>query len=259
MIAIKLALNQSIFTDLLFARVRKGSGISVIIDLKASKGKVCGLIFTVAVNVVLLSGCVVNITGPMSWDVSSDPRALTEVLTGTQVADCVPLGAKVGDMVKLENGDMAEVKSISANQTRCTNPERQVRANVERKPVVATSQSKLVPTIAPVTAPVATPTPTPAPALVIAPAPTTPSSSLSHTVAVPTGAELKFGKTCEGLGFQRTSAGFAQCVKELVNRDAANNPPVQMSGHALTCKNLGFADDSQAFRSCVVELNARSR
>lgn len=255
MIAIKLALNQSIFTDLLFARVRKGSGISVIIDLKASKGKVCWLIFTVAVNVVLLSGCVVNITGPMSWDVSSDPRALTDVLTGTQVADCVPLGAKVGDMIKLENGDMAEVKSISANQTRCTNPERQVRANVERKSVVATSQTELAPTIAPVTAPVATPTP----ALVIAPVPTTPSSSLSHTVAVPTGAELKFGKTCEGLGFQRTSAGFAQCVKELANRDAANNLPVQMSGHALTCKNLGFVDDSQAFRSCVVELNARSR
>jgi hypothetical protein len=254
-IAIKLALNQSIFTDLLFARVRKGSGISVIIDWKASKGKVCGLIFTVAVNVVLLSGCVVNITGPMSWDVSSDPRALTDVLTGTQVADCVPLGAKVGDMIKLENGDMAEVKSISANQTRCTNPERQVRANVERKSVVATSQTELAPTIAPVTAPVATPTPS----LVIAPVPTTPSSSLSHTVAVPAGAELKFGKICEGLGFQRTSAGFAQCVNELVNRDAANNPPVQMSGNALTCKNLGFAEDSQAFRSCVVELNARSR
>ena len=194
-------------------------------------------LFSVAV-IGLLSACVVNITGPMSWDVGSDPRALTEVLTGSQVADCVPKGAKVGDIVMLEGGDMAEVKSISANQTRCLNPQRPVAANVQRKSAPAVQTKPAPPSIPS----------------------TTPASHSSPSGAVmPTGAAVKFGKLCEGLGFGSASAGFSSCVNELADREVSSQAPEASNGHITSCKNLGFTEGTLAFNSCVGELSARLR
>jgi len=186
----------------------------------------------------LLSGCVVNISGPMSWDVGSDPRALTEVLTGSQVGDCVPKGAKVGDIVMLEGGDMAEVKSISANQTRCPNPQRPVAANVQKKSAPAVQTNPSPPSIPS----------------------TTPASHSTPSVGVmPLGAAVKFGKLCEGLGFGSASAGFASCVNELADREVSSQAPEASNSYSASCKNLGFTEGTPAFNSCVGELNARPR
>jgi hypothetical protein len=63
--------------------------------------------------------------------------AIGDAITGSEGEHCVGENAKVGDNISLSSGGVATIKSLSGTSTRCTNPERPIRAKVEPTSVAA--------------------------------------------------------------------------------------------------------------------------
>jgi hypothetical protein len=55
-------------------------------------------------------------------------ESVGDAITGSEGANCVSAGAKVGDSITVPGGSAATVKSLSGTSVRCTNPELPVRA-----------------------------------------------------------------------------------------------------------------------------------
>jgi hypothetical protein len=53
---------------------------------------------------------------------------IADAFTGAEGENCVGIAAKVGDNIRLENGDVKSITSLSGTSTRCTNPELPIRA-----------------------------------------------------------------------------------------------------------------------------------
>lgn len=57
--------------------------------------------------------------------------AIGDAITGSEGSNCVGPNAKVGDLIRLNNGTMGKVKSLSGTSSRCTQPEHPIRALIE--------------------------------------------------------------------------------------------------------------------------------
>lgn len=53
---------------------------------------------------------------------------IADAFTGAEGENCVGSTAKVGDNIRLPNGDLKSITSLSGTSTRCTNPEMPIRA-----------------------------------------------------------------------------------------------------------------------------------
>lgn len=70
----------------------------------------------------MLSGCFfVFIPGALIQKVSDG-------ITGAEGEHCIGRNAKVGDLLKSDDGKIFKVLSVSGTSTRCNNPERPIRA-----------------------------------------------------------------------------------------------------------------------------------
>jgi len=58
---------------------------------------------------------------------------ITDALTGSEGENCVGPNAKVGDTIRLPNGNLSTVKSLSGTSSRCTQPEFPIRAMLTPK------------------------------------------------------------------------------------------------------------------------------
>lgn len=54
--------------------------------------------------------------------------AVSDAVTGSEGENCVGPNAKVGDNIRLPNGDIKSIKSLSGTSVRCTNPTLPIRA-----------------------------------------------------------------------------------------------------------------------------------
>lgn len=78
-----------------------------------------------ALAVTQLSGCFfVFIPGSLIQKVSDG-------ITGAEGDHCVNSSAKVGDKLTAPDGRIGEVKTLSGTSTRCTDPNRPIRARIE--------------------------------------------------------------------------------------------------------------------------------
>jgi len=78
-----------------------------------------------AVPLLLLQGCFFFFIPGSVIDRASDS------MTGAEGQNCVSVNAKIGDSVRLPNGQMGTIKSLSGETTRCKNPALPIRALVE--------------------------------------------------------------------------------------------------------------------------------
>lgn len=68
---------------------------------------------------------------------------ISDAFTGSEGENCVAATAKVGDRIRLPNGDIKIIKSLSGTSTRCTNSEMPIRAALEASKVpISTFASK---------------------------------------------------------------------------------------------------------------------
>src|SRR5665647_347815 len=56
---------------------------------------------------------------------------IADALTGAEGENCVGPNAKIGDLIRLGNGETRKVKSLSGTSIRCTNTELPIRALLE--------------------------------------------------------------------------------------------------------------------------------
>lgn len=65
------------------------------------------------------------------WIPGSVTSAIGDAFTGAEGQNCVGPNAKVGDTIRLPNGSLMTIKSLSGTSGRCTNPEHPIRALLE--------------------------------------------------------------------------------------------------------------------------------
>lgn len=58
----------------------------------------------------------------------SATSAISDAITGAEGANCVSNAQQVGDRIRLPDGSIGQIKSLSGTSTRCANPEKPIRA-----------------------------------------------------------------------------------------------------------------------------------
>lgn len=92
-------------------------------------------VLMVVVAMASLQGCLAVVVP------GSVVGAVSDAITGAEGANCVGPVAKVGDRIRLSDGSIGEIRSLSGTSTRCTQPEFPIRAQLGPLGNAATTQS----------------------------------------------------------------------------------------------------------------------
>src|SRR6516162_5212248 len=92
--------------------------------------------------VILVSACA-TLTGCFFFFVipGSVTGSISDAITGAHGSNCVATTVKVGDRVRMADGSIGMVKSLSGTSSRCTNAERPIRAEIVASADTAPSQA----------------------------------------------------------------------------------------------------------------------